>query len=244
MKSFVSFSLPAVICLAGVFPSAGFSQTKSLPVGVGVNVSTLGMGIQGAVGVTRLSNVRVGFNAFNYSKSLTNDGIGYDGSLRLRSFQATWDQYFPHLGGLHISPGFLLYNGNTATATATVPGGQSFTLDDNSFYSGPADPIAGTGAVNLNKAAPMVLIGFGNLLPRSERHFGLSFEVGAVFEGEPKVNLNLGGTTCYSPAALCVNAATDPTFQSSVAAEQKDLESDLKLLKYYPIISLGFSYKF
>jgi hypothetical protein len=236
--------MPAVLFLNSLCPSACFSQTKSLPVGVGVNVSSLGIGIQGAVGVTRLSNIRAGFNAFNYNRTLNKDGIDYAGSLKLRSVQATWDQFFPHLGGFHISPGFLLYNGNGVNATAKVPGGQSFSLGDNSFYSSATNPVSGSASVNLNKAAPMVLLGFGNLLPRGERHFGISFEIGAVFQGSPKVNLNLGGTTCSSEARLCVDSATDHTFQSSVASEQQKLNDDLKLFKYYPVISVGFSYKF
>ena len=91
----------------------------------------------------------------------------------------------------------------------------------------------------------MILFGFGNLLPRSQRHFGVNFEAGVVFEGSAKVKLNLGGNACLTSQQVgCVNAATDTTVQSSLLSEQSKLNNDVGPFQYYPVISLGFSYKF
>ena len=211
--------------------------------GVGVTAGTLGVGIQGAVSVTKLSNIRGGFNAFSYSDTFNKDGVTYNGTLKLRSAQVTWDQSLPHMGGFHISPGALLYNGNAGNATASVPSGQTFSLGSTTYYSGAGNPINGTGTIGFNKAAPMVLLGFGNLLPRSSRHFGMSLEAGVVFEGSPNAKLNLAGTACATATTGCVNAATDPAVQANVQSEQTKLNNDLNPLKYYPVISLGISYK-
>jgi hypothetical protein len=156
--------------------------------------------------------------------------------------QVTYDQVF---GAFHISPGLLVYNGNSGTAVATVPGGQSFTLGSATYYSSASNPVNGNGFLTVNKAAPMILFGFGNLLPRSSRHFGINVEAGVVFEGAAKVKLNLGGTTCLiNPRTACVNTALDSTVQSSVVTEQSKLNNDLGPFKYYPVVSIGFSYKF
>jgi len=227
-----------------LFPMASFGQVLY---GVGLTAGTLGAGIQGAVSVTKLSNVRVGFNAFSYSDTFNKDGITYSGTLKLRSAQVTWDQYIPHLGGFHISPGALIYDGNAGTANANISGGQSFSLGSQTYYSGNTNPVTGTGAISFNKAAPMILFGFGNLLPRSQRHFGISLEAGVVFQGSPNAKLNLNGTACLNAAqtaATCLNAATDPTVQANVTSENTKLNNDLNPFKYYPVISLGFSYKF
>jgi hypothetical protein len=40
-----------------------------------------------------------------------------------------------------------------------------------------------------------------------------------------------------------VNAATDPTVQANVLAEQNQINDDLNLLKYYPILSFGITWK-
>lgn len=148
------------------------------------------------------------------------------------------------MSGFHVSPGALIYNGNAGNATASVPAGQTFSLGSTTYYSGQTTPVNGTGTIGFNKAAPMVLLGFGNLLPRSSRHFGVSLEAGVVFQGSPGAKLNLAGSACViSATAGCLNAATDPTVQANIQSEQNKLNNDLNPFKYYPVISLGISYK-
>jgi len=43
----------------------------------------------------------------------------------------------------------------------------------------------------------MLLLGIGNLVPRS-KHFSVSFEIGAAYQGPPRVTLNLSGSACDS----------------------------------------------
>ena len=231
-----TLSVILLTCLAA-------SAQSDLPhFGIGFSASTLGLGVQAATAVTSRSNLRAGFNLFNYSDTIHKDGVNYQGDLHLRSVQVTWDQYF---GAFHISPGLLVYNGNRATALASVPGGQSFTLGGNTFYSNSATPVSGSGELNVNKAAPMILVGFGNLLPRSQRHFGVNVEAGVVFQGSPKIRLNLGGITCLNAAqTACVNTATDTLVQGSVIAEQSKLSNQAGPYKYFPVVAIGFGYKF
>jgi hypothetical protein len=216
---------------------------ESLPrIGAGVKVSSLGIGFEGATAVTRSSNVRGAFNFLNYDHTYNNDGITYDAGLGFRSLQFTYDQYF--FRGVHISPGVLAYNGTHADGTAFVPRGQSFTLGGVRYFSGAADPVNGTARVEFQKAAPLVMIGFGNPLPRSGRRFGFNLDVGVVFQGLPDTTLRLTGTACAAgPAAGCVNAATDPVVQSNVKAQQTKISNDLDPLKYYPVLSFGVSWR-
>jgi hypothetical protein len=216
----------------------------SLPrFGLGLKVSTLGAGIEAATAVTAKSNVRVGFNDFSYSDNFTKDGIAYGGTLSLRSFEAHYDQYL--IGGLHISPGVLLYDDNRGTASAALSG-QSFTLGGATYYSSVSSPVTGNGTLGFQyKTAPELLIGFGNLLPRSKRRrFGVDFEAGVAYQGSPSVALNLNGSACTGPGVNCQNIATTPAIQSNVTAQQAKINGDLKAFKYYPVISLAFGYKF
>ncbi len=93
-------------------------------IGIGVKVSTLGAGLEVATPLGRKFNLRGGLNLFRYSRPITNDGIHYQGQLKFQSGEAHLD-WFP-FGGFHVSPGVLFYNGNELTATAMVPGGQTF----------------------------------------------------------------------------------------------------------------------
>lgn len=211
-------------------------------IGAGIRLSTLGAGGEVGVSFSNRLNVRGGFNIFQYSRVFNHDGITYKGQLYLRSGEAHLDWY-PLGHTFHLSPGLLVYNGNGATATANVPGGSTFTLGGATYTSDPTNPITGTGKLDFVKAAPTAMFGFGNLVPQN-RHFTYNFELGAVFQGSARTKLNLTGNACDSTGLNCVNAATDPTVQSNVAAEQTKINNKLSPFKYYPVISFGFGYRF
>ena len=239
MRNWSVLVSPLLLWAFGLFPC--FGQFESQPrLGVGVKMSSLGAGIEAATAVTRRSNVRVGFNIFSYGTDLTKDGIHYGGDLSLRSLQVLYDQYL--IGPLHVSPGLLLYNGNQLSGSASVPGGQSFSLGGTGFVSSAADPVHGTGYLNLGTTSPMVLIGVGNLLPRSRRHFAVNLEAGVIFQRAPQAKLTLNGSTCIG--GFCRPAASNPLVENRIQAEQDKINRDLDLLRFYPVISVGFGYKF
>src|SRR6266436_8377701 len=217
------------------------SSEGRFPIGVGVKVSMLGIGGEVAVAVSHRSNVRFGFNAFSYGHTFDKDGVTYKGTLDLRSAQATYDLFF--FKEFHVSPGVLVYNGNNVTANASVPGGQSFTLNNTNYVSDVADPVSGTGKLAVYKAAPMLLVGFGNLVPRS-RHFSTSFEIGAAYQGPPRVTLNLSGSACDSTGLFCRSISSDPTIQANLVSEQAKLNKSASPYKFYPVLSFGVGFKF
>jgi hypothetical protein len=217
------------------------SSEGRFPIGVGVKVSTLGIGGEVAVGLSQRSNVRFGFNAFSYEHTFDKDGATYQGTLDLRSAQATYDIFL--VRWFHISPGVLIYNGNQISAKVSVPGGQTFSLSKTTYISDAADPVAGTGKLTVYKTAPMVLFGFGNLVPRNG-HFSTSFEIGAAYQGPPRVALNLGGSACDSTGLFCRSIASDPTIQSNIVAEQAKLNKSASPYKFYPVLSFGVGYRF
>ena len=225
-------------------PPAPSARRRRLPrFGVAFTGGTLGFGGQAATAVLHRANVRVGFNYFSYNLPTFNkDGASYTGSLNLRSFEANFDYYL--FWGFHISPGALLYNGNKVSATATIPGGKTFTLGGTSYTSDPADPVHGTGVLPLDKAAPTLKFGIGNLLPRNRRHLTFNFDFGVVFQQSPKVAINLAGTVCPTAGGPCANAATDPNVQANIQSEEAKVNKDLKVFQYYPIISFGVGWKF
>jgi hypothetical protein len=223
-------------------PTPAPKTSEGLPrFGVAVGVSTLGAGIEAATAVTRHSNVRFGFNDFSYSATFHKDGITYDGTLGLRSAEVLYDQYL--VGGFHISPGVMIYDGNKGSGGAAVGGGQSFTLGGNTFYSDASDPVTGTGTIAARKVAPEILIGFGNLLPRSSRHFTVNLEAGLAYQGSPSATLHLTGSTCLSSGQACQSIASNPTIQNNIESEQNTINSSLSVFKYYPIIRLTFGFK-
>lgn len=210
---------------------------------IGAKVGILGVGFEAATPLARTFNLRGGANFFSYSDSFTSDGVNYGGHLRLRSVEASVD-WFPWAGGFHVSPGALAYNGNQITGSAAVPGGDSFTLNSVTYMSDPADPVNGTGAVTFARAAPKLTLGWGNMLPRSGRHFSVPFELGAAYVGDPKVALNLGGSVCDPSGVYCRTIASDPSVQANLAAQQQKYRNDVAPARFFPILSAGLSYAF
>ncbi len=256
-----AFAAPLAVCIAGLLPALCFGQDTPQPTappasspspaagqglprfGIQVNAGTLGAGVQAATAVTRHSNVRFGVSYFSYSGSTTSDNITYNGKLRLESAEVLYDQYL--FGGFHISPGAVVYDGNQGTGSASVSGGQTFTLNGVPYFSANSSPVTGTASITSRKVAPELLIGFGNLLPRSARHFTLNFELGVIFQGSPNAKLNLTGSTCPNdPINGCLAISSNTTVQNNIQAEQTKINNDLGPFKYWPVIRIGFGYKF
>jgi hypothetical protein len=236
----------AILMLCTGVPAA-FSQVR---VGAGAKVSTLGIGFEAAAAVTDQSNVRGGFNFYNYDHNFSRDGIDYLADLRFRSIEAHYDWFFGH--GFHASGGLLVYNDNRAEATASVPGGRTFTLGNGSYLSNPANPVNGTADFHFSsvKASPMITAGFGNLVRRTGRRWSINFEGGVVFESEPETHLNLRGSACR--AGFCQDVATNPIIQADLRVEEEKFNNGTisggdtihNLLKFYPVISIGVGYRF
>jgi hypothetical protein len=231
-----------VVLLAAI--SYGQSKGDSGRFGIGVKGSLLGGGVEGAVRVTHWTNLRAGFNIFSYSRTFNKDGVAYGGQLSFKTVEAHFD-VFPFAGAFHVSPGVLIYATTPITANATVSGNQTFSLGGTSYLSAPGTPVSGSGNIKFNQAAPMATIGWGNLIPRkSSKHFSIPVELGVAFQGSPKASLSLAGSVCNTDGTNCRSVASDPTVQANILSEQTKLNNSMRFFKMYPIISVGFGYKF
>ena len=210
-------------------------------VAMGFTASTLGSGVELATPLARKLNLRFGGTYVNVQVPFTVDGVNYNMALKLASGQGMLD-WFPKGGGFHVSAG-ALYLTNAVGASAAVGPGQQFQLGGTSYINSVDDPVGGTASLRFQrKVAPMMLLGFGNLLPRSGRHISVPLEFGGAYLAPPIAGLQLAGTACTNQG--CFNAATDPTAQASLAREEDKLNRDLRYLQVYPIVSLGFAFRF
>jgi hypothetical protein len=228
-------------------PEQGVGQFRPRPIsnplprlGVGVKVGTLGVGFQVGTSLTERVNVRGGANFFNYSDSISEHGVVYNGTLKLRSIEAKLDLMV--IGGFRVTPGVLLYNDNGITATASANGPQGFTLGGVRYDNFLGDPLRGGASLTLSKVAPTLGVGFGNLQPRSLRHWSLSTDLGVVFQGSPQFGLALGGTACVN-GTICQPIMTLPNATQNIETERLQIQDDLKPFKYYPEVSIMFGWK-
>jgi hypothetical protein len=224
-------------------PSGGGARPFS-GIAIAVKVGTAGVGFDVATPlVRRRLNLRSGASFFTYNNaSLTEDNINITGSLKFQS-ASTMVDWFPFHGSFRISGGVGTYNNTGLNATLAVPAGQSFTLGGTTYYSQPGNPIIGNGtfAFGANTVAPRFTIGFGNMLPE-KGHFRLITELGFQYQSSPTVVYTVSGGGCTTDVNG-VYSNCGPIPQSSVTAEQNELQTDLTDLKFFPVFSIGLSYK-
>jgi len=223
---------------------------------IGAGISPLGIGFQVSTDLSAHLNLRGIGNVFSYSTSLTSNGIPFNASLTLGSGGAMLD-YYPFHSGFRLSAGALFANRNGATATANIPGGTSFTINNQTYYSANANsttgatPLAGVGTLTLNATTPSAVVttGWGNHVKRSG-HWDFPFEVGVAFVGTPKIDLALSGWACTDSTQLyCTNIAspTNPIaleFQNNLSAQIAKWNSNISGLETYPVVSFGVAYSF
>jgi hypothetical protein len=219
----------------------------------GAGLSPLGIGLQVSTDINGHLNLRGIGNVFGYSTHFTTSGIPVSASLTLGSGGVMAD-YYPTHYGLRLSGGVLFINQNGASATASIPAGNSFTLNSQTYYSADtnaatgASPLTGTGNLALNSTKPsgVLTAGWGNHVRRSG-HITIPFEIGVALVGSPKVSLALSGWACTDQAQTnCVNVAgNDPIaqqFESNLNSQISKWNNDLNVLQVYPIISVGIAY--
>ena len=205
-------------------------------------VATLGLGADLGFRVARPLNLRAGFSTFRYGRSLSKDGVAYQGVIHLQSLEILAD-WFPFRRSFHVSSGVLLHNHNRITALANPPLGQVLTAGQESYISDPQNPIAGKASSGIRPVAPVLMIGFGNLVPRS-RHFAYSMDFGVVFQGSPKSQFSLRGGACDPSGAFCANVADDGSILAEAQSARSDLDKSVSFMRYYPVVSLAFGYRF
>jgi hypothetical protein len=243
-----------MVAPATAYPNSSTGAFSKVAFGAGL--SPLGVQLSMTTNLNQHLNIRTSGNVFNYSTNFTASGIGANAKLGMKSAGSELDIY-PFHKGFRISPGLLFYNGNQVTAAASVAGGTSFTLNNQTYYSANANaatgatPVNGNALLSLHTTNPAftVTTGWGNNLPR-KGHWSFPFEVGVALTGAPSLKVNLGGWACYDQAqTLCtdISSKTDPIalqIQSNLAAQVAKWANDTEPLKTYPIASFGVAYCF
>ena len=254
-----SDALPGSASHTAVAPAPATSALPARPfskVAFGTGLSPLGIQLSVTTNLYPHLNLRTTGNVFNYSTNFTTSGIGANASLAMKSAGTALDIY-PFRKGFRVSPGLLFYNGNQVAANASVPGGTSFTLNNQTYYSANANsatgatPVNGNALLNMHTTSPAftVTTGWGNTIP-GKGHWSFPFEVGVALTGAPSLKVNLGGWACYDQAqTLCTNitSKTDPIaleIQNNLSVQVGKWAKDVEPLKTYPIASFGVAYSF
>ena len=242
--------LVAVFCLLqGAEAQTGAMVYAMRPlshVGVDAHVGIDGIGFDVATPIAQHFNVRVGGDFFSYSTNFTEEGANVDASLQLQSAHANLD-WFPFHNGLHVSPMVVLANNNHGRATVLVPAGNTINLNGQDYISSLTDPLHGSGSVDFRKTSPGLTVGWGNILPRSRKHFSFPVELGFYYVGQPTLKIAFTGSACdpTQPASIgCESVNDDPDFEKDLNAFRTRNEHNLSYASFFPVFSFGVGYRF
>jgi hypothetical protein len=231
------------------------SQGSSLPLSglaVGLKIGFAGYGFDVATPLwPKHLNIRGGASFLVYTPgTIVVDNLNINGTIKFQNASTMLD-WFPFHGRFRLSAGATVYNNTGLSATLYVPYGQSFTVGSTTYYSEPYNavinpngPIQGSAVFTFgsNKAVPRTTVGFGNMLSKNGRvHW--ETEIGVEYISPPTVSYMFTGTGCTTYVAPSTYAGCGPIPQANVQSEQAKIQNDLYDLRFYPIISLGLSYR-
>lgn len=201
---------------------------------VGLNMGTLGAGIEYSSSFNEMFVLRTGLNAFNYDDTLNESGIKYDAELELKTISLLLD-YHPFSNGFRLSGG-AMYNGNQVKVNGKPDGTTgSIEINDVIYDSTKVGQVDGT--VDFNNFAPYAGFGYSSSKTKTSG-FSFNTEIGALFQGSGSAKLT---ATC-GPALIAAGQCNQ--LQSDLAAEEKQLNDELSDFKIYPVVSIGLGYKF
>ena len=200
------------------------TASADLDLGLGLKAGTLGLGLEASWQPLPYIDIRLGANAYDYEDDGTQAGVPYDATLALDNFYATGNFHFP-VSPMRVTAG-LYSNGNEFQM-----------LNDDAAdldIGGINYPGAGIGTLtsvtSFGSTSPYLGIGFDFTLAGK---VGLNMDFGVLWQGEPEVTLEADGLL-----------ALDPGFQAALEAERLELEDEMSDFKAWPVVSVGFVYKF
>jgi hypothetical protein len=254
-----SSSLPAAPEPAGANPqreavpwAAVWHQPPFSRIGVGADVSLLGIGIKAATPLNDHFDARALIDFLNYSTGRFEvEGFNINANIHMSSAAAAVD-FYPWNSIWRVSGGVMLHNGNQATTAVNIVPGTGFTLGSSTYYSSTASPVTGSAVLGLHTVspAPMVSFGFGRFVPHSNRHWSFPTEFGVVYIGAPSLTIKTGGAVCMDQAqTMCsdVSSTSNPVgaeFNSDLNARLAKWRQELAKVQFYPIFSYSVVYSF
>ncbi len=216
MKKILRSSLLIFILFSSIIYSQDFAAA--------LKVGTTGISAEAVRSFSPKFNARLGFSFFSYrinGGGGDKDDYSYDAKLGLFSISALAD-YFPFERGLKLTAGLVI---NLNKFEADMKPTRSYTVGGDLY----TPDLLGTmnADISFNKIAPYIGIGFGNPTAGA-KGLGFSFDIGTIYQGSPKAKLS----------------ATGLIEPSASPEQQQQLEENLSWFKWYPVLSLGITYKF
>ena len=206
-------------------------------VAIGAKAGTLGLGAELTVGLSPQVNVRLGANAYNYrDEGREVSDIVYDAEANLRTATALLD-WHPGGRGFRLTAG-AVYNDTSVEGSSLPPASGVYDI------GGVPVPVNLVGTLDADAEfdpfVPYAGLGWGNAVAGSKK-VGFFIDLGVVFQGKADVTL-----TPIIPANSPINTTPGARdlLDILLRREEQDLEDEAADYDLYPVVAIGFSYRF
>ena len=227
-------ALPLTILIALLL--LGALPTRAAELAVGLKAGTLGAGAELDAGLSPHLSFRLAANGYSRSERREASGIEYDATADLRTAEALLDLH-PGGGGFRLTGG-LAYNGNKAHGSSLTPASGFYPIGDLQVPAALLGHL--DGKIEFDSLAPYAGLGWGNRFGAGNR-LGFSFDLGVLYQGKADVTLTpVFASTSPIPSIPIAQAVLN----AELRKEEADIEDDLADYQYYPVLSLGLTYRF
>jgi hypothetical protein len=211
-------------------PAAGDNSSAISGVFVAPQLGTLGLGLNVGYQFNEKLKVRLNANHMSFKTSRTVSDIDFNMKFKNNTIGALVDA---HPAGTNFRlTGGLYYVDMSADLTAKLGEGKSYTVGEKTYTS---DELGnGKGTVEWQRLAPYLGFGFG-AGSGDAPGFSFSGDLGLLFFGKPKVSVR------FADSAY----ANDPELAENTREYEDKAKRDINYyLPFFPVLSLGFVYRF
>jgi hypothetical protein len=191
---------------------------------LGVKAGTLGIGIEATWRPIPWLDLRLGADQYDYDDPGSQAGVDYDAELSLETYHATASFRFP-LSPMRLTAGAYVNNNELNLVSQDAP---TFEIGGTQFTS--ADVGTLSSSAYFEGTAPYLGVGFDFELFGK---VGLNIDFGVLWQGDPTVSLEADGLL-----------SNDQIFLDALESERQELESEIEDYKAWPVLSIGFNFKF
>jgi hypothetical protein len=224
-KELSTYIISAFIAAASVF---GAEPGKDARAAISADGGTLGLGGSLWLTINESFTFAVGYNGFSYDQDVSTSDVNFDGQLRLSNVPVLLN-WHPFKGTFRLAAG-VVFSDNKVEVTGRPNANTTFTINGVNYTAAQVGSLTGTGKYE-NSTAPYAGLGWSKS-PKG-KGFGVFADLGVMFAGSPKVSLKASGPI-----------SSDPTFQANLARENKKANDEIAFANVYPVIRLGFMYRF
>jgi hypothetical protein len=216
----------ALLLVLLVLPTAAIAQGQA----GGVKIGTTGVGLEYSLSLLPKYGARANLNLGSYKRTETISGFEASGKIGFQSLLLLADAH-PYRNGFRLSVGLML-NRNTAEGTAR-PFDPVVRINGREYPAAAVDNAK--GEVTFQRLSPYFGVGWG-AAPLAQPGPIASFDLGVLYQ-RPRGTLSVA----CGPAATALECSR---LQADIAAEERELNEDLRDVKMWPVLTLGFGYRF